>query len=143
MPQVTGSAKLREGNHFTGRNQAGLKIETDSRPKDMPHAGPNPMELLLISIAGCTGMEMLNILRKRKLEPDSLEIKATGFKRDEIPKIFTKIEISIHGSGNGITEKELNRAASLTFKNYCALTNMLSDEVQIEWRCYIGDILGK
>jgi len=134
---LEGKATLNEGMHFTGSNKAGQTTEMDSRPADHPTAGPTPMELLLQSLAGCTGMDVVFILRKRKLEPEKFEVIVEGIKREAHPQVYEEISLTYRAGGEGITMKELERAVSLSQDKYCAISSMLKNSVKLDWKCEI------
>jgi len=77
------------------------------------------------------------ILRKRKHEPEQFEVVLEGIKRDEHPRIFEEINVVYRAKGEGITIEELERAAGLSMKTYCAIFGMLSKVAEVNWRCEI------
>lgn len=132
-----GKASLIGGMHFECENEHHLRLDTDSKPAGELHAGPNPVELFLISLAGCAGMETLSILRKRKKEPEKFDISAEGIKRVQYPRILTEINLIFSVKGPGITLIELNHAVGLTLDKYCAISNMIKESIDINWTCEI------
>ena len=111
----------------------------DSGPKDAIVAGPTPLELLLQAVAGCAGMEVLAILRKRKLDLQQLEVIAEGTKRDDHPRILTNIHITYRGRCDGLTVKEMERGAKLSYAKYCSIINQLKSSAEITWKCELID----
>ncbi|MCF7809601.1 OsmC family protein [bacterium] len=134
---VGGKVTFNKGMHFTGTNDKGYKTEIDSRRDDIPAAGPKPMELLLQTLAGCTGMDVVFILRKRKLEPEKFEVVVDGYKRQEHPQIYEEINLKYRAKGEGITVKELERAITLSQDKYCAISAMLRNPVKLSWECEV------
>ena len=134
---LTGTVKLIDGMHLQGTNPAGHVIDFDSKPAGVTAAGPAPMEVLLQAAGGCSGMDVVFILRKRKHEPEQFEVVLEGIKRDEHPRIFTEINVIYRAKGEGITIEELERAAGLSMKTYCAIFGMLSKAAEVNWRCEI------
>ncbi|NQT34009.1 OsmC family protein [bacterium] len=126
---------LVDGMHLKGKSKDGLVIDMDSRPAGVIPKGPAPMELVLQAIGGCSGMDIIFILKKRKRELEQFEIRIEGTKRDEHPKIFEEINIVYRAKGEGITMKELERAASLSMEKYCSVSAMLRNSVKINWKC--------
>lgn len=111
----------------------------DSGPQGANVAGPTPLEILLQSVAGCAGMEVLAILRKRKFEPVQLEVIAEGTKREEHPRILTHINLTYRGKGEGLTVQELERGAKLSHDKYCSIINQLKPSAEITWDCELID----
>jgi putative redox protein len=136
---LQGKVTLNEGMHFTGSNKAGQTIEFDSRPADHPSAGATPMETLLQALGGCTGMDVVFILRKRKLEPEKFEVIVEGAKREEHPQKIEEISLTYRAGGEGIIMKELERAVALSQDKYCAISSMLRNSVKLDWKCEIID----
>jgi len=109
----------------------------DSRPANVTTAGPTPMELLLQSLAGCTGMDVVFILRKRRLEVEKFEIVVEGIKREEHPQVYEEISLVYRAKGTGITLKVLEKAVSLSQDKYCSISSMLKNSVKLNWKCEI------
>ncbi|ACB84746.1 OsmC family protein [Natranaerobius thermophilus] len=83
--------------------------------------GPCPMEMLLISLAGCASMDIMTIIRKRRKEIEEYWVEVSGERRDEHPKIFEKIDMTFHVKSKDLTEKELVRAIELSESTYCSV----------------------
>ena len=128
---------LVEGMHFRGTNPRGQGVDMDSRPAGEPSAGASPAELVLQAAGGCTGMDVVFILRKRKLEPEVLEVKLEGSKRDELPRIYEAIKVTFRAKGAGITLEDLEKAAGLSFSKYCSVINTLKPAAKITYSCEI------
>jgi len=138
MPtELFAKVNLVEEMHFHGENQLGLGAEFDSRPIGETPAGPAPMEMVLQAAGACTIMDVVSILRKRRVPPSRLEIEIKGTKRDEHPKVFEKIEVLYRASGEGVTKEELERAANLSMNTYCSVFGMLKKTADIIWKCEI------
>lgn len=126
---------LVDGMHLQGKSKDGLVINMDSRPAGVIPEGPAPMELVLQAVGGCSGMDIIFILKKRKRKLEQFEIRIEGIKRDTHPKIFEEINIVYRAKGEGISINELERAASLSMEKYCSVSAMLRDSVKINWKC--------
>jgi len=133
--QVRATMSLIDGLHFQGKDEKDNTIELDSAAAGNLQAGFKPMELVLQALCGCSGMDSVFILNKRKLKPEKFEIEVTGIKRDEHPRIFEEINVVYKTKGEGITLKELERAVSLSMDKYCSVSAMLRGVVKINWRC--------
>jgi putative redox protein len=123
--------------HFQGQDVAGNVTDMDSGPADAVTNGTTPMDLILQALGGCSGMDVVNILRKRKLKPDRFEIKVEGVKRETFPRRFEEIDILYRATGKGLTLKELERAVLLSMNTYCSVSAMLKGMVEINWKCEI------
>lgn len=141
MPtEVNAVVRWVEGLNFKGFNpqgQGALLGSTSPRFPDIPAQGASPMELVLQAAGGCTGMDVIAILHKRQLQPTFFEVLVKGFKRDLHPKIYERIEVVYRAAGEGITEEELERAASLSQSTYCPVFAMLRAVAEVTWRCEV------
>ena len=125
---------LVDGMHLQGNSRDGLVINMDSRQDGGMPEGPAPMELVLNAIGGCTGMDIIYIIKKRKRKLEQFEIRIEGIQRNTHPKVFEEINIACRAKGEGITIKELERAASLSMEKYCSVSAMLRDSIKINWK---------
>lgn len=128
-----------DGLHFTGKNKAGLKIDMDSNMEGDSVAGPSPMELLLQAAGGCTSMDVVFILKKRKIKLDQFEVEIEGEKREKHPRVYERIDLTFRAKGNGLTVDEMDRAVALSLKSYCAVFGMLKSSADINWNCELID----
>jgi putative redox protein len=94
-------------------------------------AGSSPKELMMFALGGCTAMDVLPILAKRKSPIDDFEIKVSGNVREEHPQIFTDLHIEYIFYGTGINPEDVERAIELSTTKYCAVSAMLKPGVPI------------
>jgi putative redox protein len=94
-------------------------------------AGSSPKELLMFALGGCTAMDVLPILAKRKAPIDDFEIKVSGNVREEHPQVFTDLHVEYIFYGNGINKEDVERAIELSTTKYCAVSAMLKPGVPI------------
>lgn len=91
--------------------------------------GPSPMELLLHGAAGCTGIDILLILKKMKVEVKEFLINIEGERADDHPRRFEKISMEYIIKGQGLTDKNVRRAIELSQSKYCSATNSLNADI--------------
>jgi putative redox protein len=84
--------------------------------------GFSPMELVLVGLAGCTGMDVISILKKKRQEVTGLAIHLRGVQADEHPKVYTAIEIEFVVRGRGIDPVAVDRAIYLSQNKYCPVS---------------------
>ncbi|NOX61033.1 MAG: OsmC family protein [Chloroflexi bacterium] len=96
-------------------------------------AGPSPMELLLVGMAGCTAVDVVSILKKQRQPLEGLEVRVEGRRADSHPKVYTHIAIEYIAHGD-IDEKKLERAIALSQEKYCSASIMLGKTALIETR---------
>ncbi|MCK4636497.1 MAG: OsmC family protein [Methanomicrobia archaeon] len=107
--------------------------ECDNKSIDMGEENLTPMQMMLLSVAGCTSYDIVHVLKKSREPIEGLDVEITGERREEYPKCFTKIILNYKFKGNLNNEKVL-RAIKLSQDKYCsALAQMKIGGVKIEW----------
>jgi putative redox protein len=94
-------------------------------------AGPRPMEMLLAALATCAGMDIVSILRKKRLEVTRYEVRVHGLRADDHPMIFTSITVEHLLTGPSIPPEAVQRAIDLTEEKYCGVSAMLGKAATI------------
>lgn len=115
------------------RTDHGHRIVMDAAPPEGDDAAPGPKETLLAALAGCTGMDVVSILRKKRQRAARYEITVTGESADEHPKVFTTITVEHFVSG-AVEAEALRRSIELSATRYCPVNAMLSASATIEHR---------
>ncbi len=120
------------GMRMVGDVEGGPAIILDSsHPEYGTHSGPSPMELLLLGLAGCTAMDVISIMAKKRQPMTNLQVKVQGERAETHPKIWTKIHLEYIAYGQGISETALARAIELSESTYCSVNAMLSKAAEI------------
>lgn len=130
--EVNVTLRLAEGMHFVGETTAGLKVDLDS-PSQGAGAGPSPMALMLMSLAGCSGMDVIAIMRKKRQNVQSLEVFAHGTRGEDYPKPYTAIKLEYRFTGSDIDPRACERAIELSRDSYCPVWAMLRPSVDISY----------
>lgn len=102
--------------------------------------GPRPKNLLLTALIGCTGMDVVSILRKMKVEDFALTVSANGEYTEEHPRIFKFINIEYRFKGDNLPEKQIERAVSLSQDRYCGVSAILGKTVDLKHEIVIEDL---
>ncbi len=121
-------AEWQGGGTFIGRNPSGGTVQM-GKLSDKP--GISPMEMILAGVAGCTGVDIVDILGKKRQPVKALKVKVRGKKREEYPKIFTEIEVTYLIWGENIDPHAVERAIQLSEEKYCSVSAMLRQTVEI------------
>jgi putative redox protein len=111
---------------FTGVADSGHKILLDGDKV----AGNSPMELVLIGLCGCTGYDVVSILKKKREPLISLEVRAEAERATDPPSVYTKIKI-IYRIGGKVSRKAAEDAVRLSKEKYCSVSAMLQKTAQI------------
>jgi len=124
-------ARLDKGMQFQGTADSGHEVVMDASEQfGGKDSGPRPMEVLLLALAGCTGMDVISILRKKREPVQGYEVRVSAQRAEEHPKVFTEIRVEHVVSGN-VKEASLARAIELSETKYCSVTAMLRPETKI------------
>jgi putative redox protein len=121
-------AEWKGGGAFIGTNASGGTVLMGKLDE---HPGISPMEMLLVGLAGCTGVDIVDILAKKRQPLQALKVKVRGKKAGDFPKIYTEIEVSYLIWGEGIDPKAVERAIQLSEEKYCSVSAMLRQAAQI------------
>jgi putative redox protein len=113
---------------FSGKNPGGATVQM-GKLGDRP--GISPMELLLLSLAGCTGMDVVSILTKKRQPPQDLQVRVRGKRAPNHPKLYTEIEVEYLIWGEGIEPKSVEQAIKLSEEIYCSVSATLAASAKI------------
>ncbi len=126
---------------FQGQTEAGHQILMDVKPDAGGEGkGPSPMELVLVALAGCTAMDIVVIMRKKRVDLHSLNIKVDGERAYAHPKYFTKINVTYNFEGKDLREEDIKQAVELSRDKYCSVSAMLKEKAEISYRWNIINI---
>lgn len=100
--------------------------------------GARPMELLLAGVGGCSGIDVLHILRKGKAMVTDLKVTIDAERADTDPKVFTNITINFALIGEGLDKQKVERAIHLSAEKYCSASIMIGRSAVIEHRFTIN-----
>jgi len=99
--------------------------------EDREESGPQPMQLLLIGLCGCTGMDVISILQKKRQPFTGLQVQATAERAEEHPKIYTKIRLEFVVTGDEVDAGAVERSIELSQTKYCPASAMLGEAAEI------------
>jgi putative redox protein len=114
------------------------KVMMDAMPTSGgQHQGPTPKPLLMASLGGCTGMDVISLARKMRQEVDSLEIILQGTITEEHPMHYEAIHLIYEFKGNGLEAEKLQKAVDLSQEKYCGVAGTLKSSVKISYEILI------
>jgi putative redox protein len=94
-------------------------------------AGIRPKELLLLSLAGCTGSDVASILAKKRIALEGFDMNVTAEETEEHPKVFASMHVEYVFRGKGIAAKDVERAIELSQTRYCGVTAMFQKAMEL------------
>src|SRR4028118_817588 len=124
--------KLVDGMIFVGESGSGHAIVMDGAPEyGGRNLGIRPMEMLLIGLGGCTGFDVVQILRKGREQVTGCEVEVTAERAETDPKVFTTIHIDYLVKGRNLAPAKVERAIELSKEKYCSASIMLGAVAEI------------
>lgn len=137
--QESASATLVEGMHFAGAIDT-MSIDLDAEEiVGGTGAGPQPHRLLLLAMAGCTAMDVISILRKKRQLVNNLRVEVLGSRAEEHPRVYTRFEVLYRVKGIAIDPLAVKRAIELSTTHYCPVINLLGKMAPVTTRYEIEE----
>ncbi len=128
VPRITkGTLTWEKDLIFVGRTQRGYEIDFDAKVE----WGCIPTESLLLSLAGCIGIDVVSFLQRMRCRLRGFRIEIEGERNPTPPQYFKAVRVAIHLSGDGVTEKKVERAVSLSQRKYCSVYHSLRKDMKV------------
>lgn len=120
---------------FVGETRRGYEIEFDAAME----WGCMPMESLMLSLAGCMGIDVMSMLKKMRTEVSSFRIEVRGERNPAPPQYFKAITMTLAIAGKGLTQKLVDRAVALSRGKYCSVYHSLRQDLRVAIVCQIDE----
>ncbi len=131
------------GLSFSGEAPSGFTVNLGADPAvGGANDGFRPMELVALGLAGCTAMDVISILRKKRQDVTDFRVQVRAVQAEEHPHVFTQAVIEYLVGGREIDEKAVRRAIELSATRYCPAQNMLNKVIPIRLEYRIFDDAG-
>jgi len=133
MPSIKKMILVWQGNYrFLAKNEKGLSVNFDAPiPNGGEETALSPMENVLASLAACSSYHVVSILRKKRQDLSDYTVEMIADRRDEPPRVFTKIHLKYIIRGRNVSEEAVEAAIRLSEEKYCSVGGMLKDAVKI------------
>jgi putative redox protein len=118
------------------REASGFSVPLGAGPAD---DGFRPMELLLTALAGCTGMDVISILQKKRQVVTAFEVRVHGDRAENHPKVYTRITVEYAVTGRKVEREAVGRAVELSETKYCSVMAMLRRAAPIETKITVSE----
>ena len=128
-------AVWKSGMAFDITAGSGANVVSDGDAK----AGMSPMEMVLAALVGCTGADVIDILRKKRQDVSRLEIRVFGERAEKHPRVYTDIQLTFVVTGHGIDREAVRRAIELSEVKYCSISAMLRATAKIQTQFEINE----
>lgn len=117
----------------------GFNITLDASPEVGGHNfGPRPKPLLLVAMAGCTGMDITSLAKKMRLDFSSIEIEAQADKSEQIPIVFTAMRLIYRFESQSTPAEKVLKIVNLSQERYCGVAAMLSQVAPVTYQIYLN-----
>lgn len=117
---------------FEGSAGSGFSVPLGSRVEAGGDGdGFSPMELLLVGLAGCTAMDVISILQKKRQDVTDFSVSVHGDRAEDHPRVYTRIHIEYQVTGRGVDRAAVERAVDLSETKYCPAQAMLNKTAEI------------
>jgi putative redox protein len=123
-------SEWRGGKIFEGIAENGNSVFFDADPEHTE--GPSPMEAVLMALCGCTSVDVVSILHKKRQRLEGLKVTATAEQAETTPRVFTRIKLTYSVSGQ-LSRKAVEDAVALSKDTYCSVSKMLEKAAAIEY----------
>ena len=123
---------------FESDNPSGKNLFIDSGEEfGGPNSGLRPKALMLSALAGCSGLDVVSLLNKMKVEVDDFKIVTSAELTDEHPKYYNKVKVDYHFYGKDMNEKKINKAVNLSIDRYCGVFEMFRQFAKMETEIHL------
>jgi putative redox protein len=119
-----------QDQQYDAESQSGHHVTIDGEAAH--RAGASPMEFVLMALCGCTAVDVVSILRKKREPLTSLTVSAAAQQAAEPPRIFTHIQLTYHVNGE-VSTKAAEDAVALSKNKYCSVSKMLEKAANIDY----------
>ncbi|RED54018.1 OsmC family protein [Aestuariispira insulae] len=123
-----------DNNRWLANNESGHGLVLDASMGEgdpLGRLGPSPMELLLMGVGGCSGIDVIHILKKSREPVTDCVVEIVGTRADTDPKVFTDIHMIYTVTGKGLTPAKVERAVDLSKEKYCSASVMMGKAAKI------------
>jgi putative redox protein len=119
---------------FIGKAGSNHVVPMDSGPEfGGDSSATKPMELLLVGLGGCTGMDIVSLLDKMRVDFTGVEMNIRADRSEEHPQVYTKIDMEYVVTGRGINAEKVKRAVELSQEKYCSVSVMLRKSCPVNY----------
>jgi len=123
-----------QGNMLFNADSMGGNLKIDSvEDAGGEGKGLRPKALMLTSLAGCTGMDVVSLLKKMRAEVDNLEIDVTGELTDEHPKYYHKVHVEYRFYGKDFKKDKIEKSVNLSQERYCGVSEMFRQFAELTY----------
>ncbi len=127
----------KENMVFESDNPSGETLFMDAPDEGIENKGLRPKALMLSSLAGCSGLDVVSLLKKMRAEVDDFKMVVHGELTEEHPRYYHKVVIAYHFYGSDLQEDKINKAVKLSVDQYCGVMEMFRQFAKVSTEVYL------
>ena len=139
MASNTITTVWKENMVFESDNPSGETLFMDAPDEGIENKGLRPKALMLSSLAGCSGLDVVSLLKKMRAEVNDFKMVVHGELTEEHPKYYHKVVIEYHFYGNDLQEDKINKAVKLSVDQYCGVMEMFRQFAKVTTEVYLHE----
>lgn len=134
----TVTTEWKENMQFASDNPSGHSVLIDASEEHGGNSsGLTPKAMMLSSLAGCSGLDVVSFLKKMRAEVANFKIIVHGELTDEHPKYYQKVTVEYHFTGSDLQEDKINKAVNLSIEKYCGVMEMFRQFADVTTEVYL------
>ena len=137
MAHNTVTTVWKENMVFESDNPSGETLFMDAPDEGIENKGLRPKALMLSSLAGCSGLDVVSLLKKMRAEVDDFKMVVHGELTEEHPRYYHKVVIAYHFYGSDLQEDKINKAVKLSVDQYCGVMEMFRQFAKVTTEVYL------
>ena len=122
---------------FESDNPSGDTIYMDAPDEGIENRGLRPKAMMLSSLAGCSGLDVISLLKKMRADVSDFKMIVHGVLTDEHPKYYHKVSVEYHFYGNDLQEEKINKVVTLSVDKYCGVMEMFRQFAKVTTEVYL------
>ena len=126
----------KENMLFESDNPSGDTIYMDAPDEGIENRGLRPKAMMLSSLAGCSGLDVISLLKKMRADVSDFKMIVHGVLTDEHPKYYHKVSVEYHFYGNDLQEEKINKVVTLSVDKYCGVMEMFRQFAKVTTEVY-------
>jgi len=129
----------KENMHFESDNPSGETLHMDAPDEGIENKGLRPKAMMLSSLAGCSGLDVVSLLKKMRAEVDDFKMITHGELTEEHPKYYHKVKVEYHFYGSDLKEDKIHKAVNLSIEKYCGVMEMFRQFADVTTEVYLHE----
>lgn len=129
----------KENMLFESDNPSGFTVAIDAPDDGIEGKGLRPKAMMLSSLAGCSGLDVVSLLKKMRAEVAEFKMVVHAELTDEHPRYYNKVAVEYHFYGSGLKEDKINKAVDLSVEKYCGVMEMFRQFADVTTEVYLHE----